>query len=367
MSALASRSGIIGAGAAMGAVAALLQYWGNPPNMGLCMVCFPRDITGAAGLHRAAAVQYLRPEIMGAVFGSLIAAAAAKEWRPRGGSAPVVRLVLGMFAAIGALVFLGCPWRALLRLAGGDGNALTGLAGLVAGVWIGCLFLRRGYSLGRSYPLPRPAGWVFPALMALLLGLLLCKTSFQQGQAIFFSKDGPGAQHAPVWMSLLAGLLVGALAQRTRFCTMGSLRDALLIRDFHLLSGVVAFLIAALVINLGLGAVKPGWGGMPISHTDHLWNVLGMLLAGLSFALAGGCPGRQFFLAGEGDGDAAVFCCGMFLGSAIAHNWFLAAVSDKATDGSLVMGGPAFYGKVAVVVGILFCLLLGLTARLEKK
>ena len=29
----------------------------------------------------------------------------------RAGSAPIVRFVLGVFAMIGALVFLGCPWR----------------------------------------------------------------------------------------------------------------------------------------------------------------------------------------------------------------------------------------------------------------
>ena len=64
----ASRRGMIVAGAAIGVMAGLLQCQGNPPNMGLCMVCFPRDMAGAIGLHRAAAVQYLRPEIMGAVW-----------------------------------------------------------------------------------------------------------------------------------------------------------------------------------------------------------------------------------------------------------------------------------------------------------
>jgi hypothetical protein len=45
---------------------------------------------------------------------------------------------------VGALVFLGCPWRTILRLAGGDANALFGLAGLVVGVRIGNLFFRQG-------------------------------------------------------------------------------------------------------------------------------------------------------------------------------------------------------------------------------
>lgn len=363
---LASRWGMVVAGAAIGLMTAILQYMGNPANMGLCMVCFPRDMAGAMGLHRAAVVQYLRPEIMAVVFGAMIAALAAREWRPRAGSSPIIRFMLGIFATIGALVFLGCPWRALLRLAAADLNSVIGIGGLVVGVGLGCVFLKRGYSLGRNYPMPRVAAWIMPAVMALLLGLLLFRTSFREGQAIFFSEKGPGSMHAPIWLSLAFGIVIGILAQRTRFCTMGSLRDAMLIRDFHLLTGVAAFLIAVFAVNLFTGAVKIGWEAMPISHANHLWNFLGMVLAGLSFALAGGCPGRQFFLSGEGDGDAAIFCCGMFVGAGIAHNWFLAAVPDKTIEGTLVVGGPGPYGQIGVVAGIVFCVILGLTARSGK-
>ena len=254
-----------------------------------------------------------------------------------------------------------------MRLAAGDWNSLVGIAGLVVGIGAGCVFLRSGYSLGRSRPMPQIAGWIFPALMALFLGLLLFKTSFKEGQAIFFSQNGPGSQHAPVALSIAFGLVIGYLAQRTRFCTMGSIRDALLIRDYHLLSGVIGLLIGAFIVNLGTGALTPGWEAMPISHVNHTWNFLGMVLAGLAFALAGGCPGRQFFLAGEGDGDAAIFCCGMLTGAGIAHNWFLAAVPDKIVEGSLRIGGPGTYGQIAVVVGIVFCIILGLTARRHRE
>ncbi|MBM4091802.1 MAG: YedE-related selenium metabolism membrane protein [Planctomycetes bacterium] len=358
-----SRRGMIVAGAAIGLMAAVLQIQGNPRNMGLCMVCFPRDMAGAIGLHRAATVQYLRPEIMGAVLGALLAALICREWRPRGGSAPVVRFFLGVFAAIGALVFLGCPWRGLLRLAAGDWNSLVGMAGMAVGVAAGCGFLKRGYTLGRSYPFPKVAGWIFPGVMVLLLGFLLLRTSFQEGEAIFFSTSGPGSMHAPVWLSLFFGATIGVLAQRTRFCTMGAVRDALLIRDYHLLTGIVAFLVTAFVVNLCTGAVDMGWAAMPISHMSHAWNFLGMVLAGLCFALGGGCPGRQFFLSGEGDGDAAIFCCGMFVGAGLAHNWFLAAAPDKLLQDTVVVGGPGLPGQIAVVAGIVFCAMLGMTAR----
>ena len=154
----ATRWGIIGVGLFIGIFAALLQKWGNPGNMGICVACFERDIAGALGLHRAGVVQYIRPEIIGFVTGSLIAAYLFKEYRPRLGSAPIVRFVLGAFAMIGSLVFLGCPWRAALRLAGGDGNAILGLLGLIVGIWIGTLFLKKGYNLGRTPDYPCGGG-----------------------------------------------------------------------------------------------------------------------------------------------------------------------------------------------------------------
>ena len=96
-----TRTGIIIVGAVIGIGAALLQYFGNPPNMGICVACFERDIAGALGLHRADVVQYLRPEIMGFVLGAFVAAFLAGEYKPRGGSAPLIRFFLGIFAMLG--------------------------------------------------------------------------------------------------------------------------------------------------------------------------------------------------------------------------------------------------------------------------
>lgn len=348
-----ARAGIIIVGAVIGIGAALLQYLGNPPNMGICVACFERDIAGALGLHRADIVQYLRPEIMGFVLGAFVAALLAGEYKPRGGSSPLIRFFLGIFAMMGALVFLGCPWRTLLRLAGGDGNAILGLAGLIAGIFIGVGFLKSGYSLGRSYAQKKAAGWVFPALMIGLLLLLVFQVSFAPGGPIFFSAKGPGSQYAPLLISLIAGLVIGGLAQRSRFCTMGAFRDVILIRDFHLISGVAALLVFAFAANMLLGQFNPGFEGQPVAHTDHLWNFLGMALAGLAFVLAGGCPGRQLFLSGEGDMDTAIFATGMIVGAAIAHNFAMAS-SPK---------GVGAFGPAAVVIGLLFCLVIGFTQR----
>jgi len=352
-----SRIGIIIVGAIIGIVAALLQYFGNPANMGICVACFERDIAGALGLHRADVVQYLRPEIMGFVLGAFIAAIFAGEYKPRGGSSPLIRFFLGMFAMIGALIFLGCPWRALLRLAGGDGNAILGLLGLGTGIFVGILFLKKGFSLGRSYSQAKASGWIMPGLMIGLFFLLIFKVSFAEGGPIFFSAKGPGSMHAPIIISLIAGLAIGALAQRSRFCTMGALRDVMLTRDFHLISGVLALLVFAFATNLILGQFNAGFEGQPVAHTNHLWNFLGMSLSGLAFALAGGCPGRQLFLSGEGDADAGVFVLGMIVGAGISHTFAMTS-SPK---------GVAAFGPIAVIVGLIFCLIIGFTMLQRAK
>ena len=137
---------IVLAGGVIGLIAAILVFFGNPANMGFCIACFLRDTTGALGLHSAAAVQYIRPEIIGLVLGACIISLAKKEFSPRGGSAPVTRFTLGAFVMIGCLMFLGCPFRMILRLAGGDGNALFGLVGFVAGILTGTVFLKKGYT-----------------------------------------------------------------------------------------------------------------------------------------------------------------------------------------------------------------------------
>jgi len=355
---LATRWGIISVGAFIGVFAPLLQKWGNPANMGICVACFERDIAGALGLHRAAVVQYMRPEIIGFVLGSLIAAYAFKEFRSRAGSAPIVRFVLGAFAMIGALVFLGCPWRAMLRLAGGDGNAIFGLLGLIGGIWVGTLFLKSGYNLGRSQKTHTSVGWLLPLTM---LGFLVLMFVFPQvegkdkSEILFYSLKGPGSVHASLFVSLLIGLCIGFLAQRSRFCTMGAIRDFVLFKQTHLLSGFVTLVVVAFITNLILGQFNPGFAKQPVAHTMSLWNFGGMVLAGLAFALAGGCPGRQLFLAGEGDGDAAVFVFGMIVGAGFSHNFGLASSPDGI--------GP--YGIAAVIIGLLTCLFIGFTMRKE--
>jgi YedE family putative selenium metabolism protein len=346
---------IIGTGLLIGILAALLVKWGNPQNMGFCIACFLRDIAGGLGLHRAGVVQYLRPEIPGLVLGATIAALIGREFKSKGGSGTIIRFLLGIFMMIGALVFLGCPLRMLLRLGGGDLNALLGLVGFVVGIAVGIWFLKSGFNLGRAQTGSLAGALIMPLLSVVIVLLVIIKPVFnaEAGGPIFYSVEGPGSLFAPIAISLAAGLIVGYLAQRARLCLSGGIRDYALTKDTYLLKGYGGIFVGVLVTNLILGYFTLGFVDQPVAHTDGVWNFMGMALVGLACILAGGCPLRQLIMSGQGDTDGGVTVLGMVAGAAIAHNFMMASSA----------AGPTYYGKIAVIIGLIICAGIGWACR----
>ncbi len=337
------KMGIIGAGALVGILSVLLVKLGNPGNMGVCIACFIRDTAGALGLHRAEIVQYIRPEVIGIILGAFFISLGKKEFDVRGGSSPFIRFVLGFILIVGALMFLGCPLRMILRLGGGDLNAVVGLVGFAVGIGVGILFLNKGFSLKRNYKLSKFEGYIFPVINVVLLVLLISAPAF-----IFFSKKGPGAAHAPVTIALIVGLIVGIIAQRTRLCMVGGIRDLIMFKDSYLISGFISIFVFATIGNLIFGSYKLGFIGQPTAHADGVWNFLGMVLAGWSSVLLGGCPLRQLVLSAEGNIDSVMAILGMFVGAAFCHNFSLASSAK----------GPTLNGMTAVIIGFVVVLIV---------
>ena len=341
-------------GLLVGAAALLLARLGNPKNMGFCIACFERDIAGALGLHGAEAVQYFRPEIVGIVLGALIAALCFKEFKGKSDSSPFLRLLLGMLVMIGALVFLGCPLRMVIRIGGGDLNAVVGLAGFIVGILVGVVFLKKGFTLGRAYASSKVEGAAFPALLS--LAFLLSVTGIV---GLFRSSEsGPGSMRAPWLVALGAGLLVGFLAQRSRFCMAGGIRNAVMFKDFGLAAAFGMVIVTVLVGNLILGNFSGfAFEGQPVAHSDGLWNFLGMVVVGWGSTLLGGCPLRQLVLAGEGNSDSAVTVVGMLLGAAVSHNFKLASSGEGSTPN----------GHVAVWAALAILLIVSVVCTFVKK
>ena len=288
---------------------------------------------------------------------------ATKEYRSTAGSAPMVRFLLGAVMMIGALVFLGCPLRMVLRMSAGDLNAYVALIGFAGGVATGSCFLKKGFSLGRAYETKSLSGAVLPVLLAALLVIGVATGAYAA------STEGPGSKHAPLLLALVVALVIGALAQKSRMCFAGSIRDVILMKNFDLLSIIAALFAVMTIYNIATGNFHLSFSGQPIAHSQHLWNILGMYVVGFAAVLAGGCPLRQLILAGQGSSDSAVTFLGMLLDAAFAHNFNLigsAAKAATATDAA-VPGGPAMPGKIAVIVCIVLLFVIAATNLRRKK
>ncbi len=329
--------------ALVGALAAWLVAAGNPGNMGVCGACFLRDVGGALGLFTAGP-QYFRPEVAGVMLGAFVVVLARGRFAARSGSHAVARFAFGVWMAVGALVFLGCPFRLFQRLGGGDANALVGLAGLVLGVGLGLVFERRGYSVGKTTEAPKPVGLLGLALVLVLF--VLFARGVLLGPALGV-REGPPAR-APWALALGLAALAGAALSVTGFCGINAVRQ-LFRGPRWMLAGALALVAAYGLVAGASGNFQAGFAGQPIAHTAHLWNALGMTLVGLAGCLAGGCPVRQIVMAGEGNGDAFVTCAGLVVGGAVAHNLALVSNAEGATPG----------GRIAVLVGLAFALVYG--------
>jgi hypothetical protein len=333
---------IIVTGAIIGIAAILLVMLGNPKNMGFCIACFIRDITGSLQLHSVEKLQYARPEIFAIILGSFIVANIKGEYKTTGGSSPILRFFLGFFIMIGALVFLGCPLRMVLRLGGGDGKAVFALFGFIGGIFIGSKFLNQGFSLGRTYKIEKFGSYGFMAAILLLTVLTA------------FSLIGkPELEtHAPFIASFVFAIVVGVMAQRTRFCMVGAYRDIFLFKDTTLFFGTLSLFVVVLVGNIITGNFS-----FSITAENAIWYFLSMGLVGFAASLAGGCPLRQLILSGEGNTDSIITVIGMVFGAAIAHNFKMASSPTTVNTN----------GKIAVIVGLIVITTIAFLITKQRK
>ena len=186
------------------------------------------------------------------------------------------------------------------------------------------------------------------------------------------------------WISLLAGIIVGALAQKSRMCFIGGWRDFFLIRDTYLLKGFISFLFTAVILffafySAGYYLKNYPWfnrppivistinynalaaqsvgdyievessrdmnecelmnspdliigedipiPGIQIGNIKLPYEVLLYLFAafviGLFATLANGCPMRQHVMAGSGNLSAIMFLLGFYGAILIYDKYFV--------------------------------------------
>ncbi len=314
----------------------------NPGNMGICSACFIRDSAGFFGLHNVDKLSYLRPEIIGLVTGAFFLSLLTKKFKTGNVSSPVSRFVLGIVMMFGALFFLGCPLRMVLRLAGGDLNALVGLFGLIAGIFVAVMFKNRGTSLDSDseetetkeevmdttymtvFSTKNFEGFIFPVIVL-----------FAFIAAIVTGKYESSTQ-APVWLAFGLAFILGAVAFKARFCTVGAFRNAMFYKSFWLLAGVGVLFTTLLIGNIATGNFNLGFDDQPIAHSEHFLNFIGLFIVGWAATLLSGCPLRQLVRAGSGNINAVITLIGLFIGGGLAHTFSIATSPKGAADNTIL-------------------------------
>ena len=136
--------------------------------------------------------------------------------------------------------------------------------------------------------------------------------------------------------SLALGLVVGYLGQRSRMCSIGGLRDYVLVRDTGLLRGAIALLVTtwvafgvSRVIHAGAaGTSLIAAGTTPSGLTAVVAILVGAVILGFVATLSGACPLRQHVLAGQGRTGAWSFLAGFYLAAVVYTAWISPTIGD---------------------------------------
>lgn len=122
--------------------------------------------------------------------------------------------------------------------------------------------------------------------------------------------------------TLVIGVVLGYLGQRSRMCFVGGIRDFILVRDTYLLRGLIAFGLTAWLAFPLLGLFTGSRPG-PFASSDAitiLFTVIGGFGVGYFSTLANGCPFRQHVLAAQGVKSSIAYLAGFLAGAVIFHS-----------------------------------------------
>lgn len=160
-----------------------------------------------------------------------------------------------------------------------------------------------------------------------------------------------------VWIipiaTLVLGLIIGWLGQRSGFCSIGGIRDFILFKQTRLLKGYIVLILSAFVfylifslifpsayggffwvINNGFTAIGGAPAGLSVAATV-ICMVVGGIFAGLLGVLLGGCPLRQLVMTAEGNVKALFFFVGLLAGAIVFTAFIGGWVADFFTMSGL--------------------------------
>ena len=74
--------------------------------------------------------------------------------------------------------------------------------GFIAGIYVGTLWMRGGFTLKRAYAQSMTEGLMLPIIAAVIMAASLLLPSLFAS-----SESGPGSMHAPILIALIVGLV----------------------------------------------------------------------------------------------------------------------------------------------------------------
>ena len=194
------------------------------------------------------------------------------------------------------------------------------------------------------------------------------------------------AQSFFLWATFAIALVMGAVVNKTNFCTMGAVSDWVNMGDTGRFRAWLLAIAVAILGVVGLeyfGLVDPGSAFPPYRAGQLIWaeNLLGGVLFGVGMTLASGCGNKTLVRLGAGNIKSlmvaaviaviAYFMVNPFPGSdqtlftVLFYDWIRPLAVDLGASqdlGSLLMRGDPLTGRLVIGL-ILGIILLGIVFR----
>jgi uncharacterized membrane protein YedE/YeeE len=115
-----------------------------------------------------------------------------------------------------------------------------------------------------------------------------------------------GAHSVFIWSGFAIAFVMGAVVNKTNFCTMGAVSDMVNMGDsgrFRAWMLAIAIAITGLILLEATGLATPGDSFPPYRGSQLIWaeNLLGGLLFGIGMTLGSGCGNKNLIRAGAGN------------------------------------------------------------------
>ena len=191
------------------------------------------------------------------------------------------------------------------------------------------------------------------------------------------------AQSVFLWTVFAIALVMGAVVNKTNFCTMGAVSDLVNMGDsgrFRAWMLAIAVAVLGVVLLENAGLVKADSAFPPYRAGQFIWaeNLLGGILFGIGMTLASGCGNKALIRIGGGNLKSvmvmmviaviAYFMVNPFPGSdqtlftVLFYNWIRPLAVDLGTSsdiGTLISGSEgALQTRLVIGVGLALALLV---------